>query len=102
MTTPQADGFYFYADYCSGRIWAAAEQADGVWIATEVLDTEHNVSSFGEDEAGELYIAHHAPSDGTIYRMVLHDAIGSLRPSPPIKPPQRKGIALPWLPLLLD
>ncbi|MCH8839405.1 MAG: hypothetical protein IH831_01760 [Planctomycetes bacterium] len=102
MTTPQADGFYFYADFCSGRIWAAVEQAEGIWIATEVLDTEHNVSSFGEDEAGELYITHHAPSDGTIYRMVLHDAIGSLRPSQPIKPPQRKGIALPWLPLLLD
>ena len=96
MTTPQAVGFYFYADYCSGRIWAAVEQAAGIWITTEVLDTEHNVSSFGEDEAGELYIAHHAPSDGTIYRMVLHDALGSLRPS------QRKGIALPWLPLLLD
>ncbi len=95
VTTPLSDGFYFYADYCSGRIWAAVEEENGIWIETEVLDTVHNISSFGEDETGELYFAHHAASDGNIYRMLLHDALGSLRSS------QRKGIALPWLKLLL-
>ena len=80
MATPQAEGLYFYADFCSGRIWAAGEQANGIWITTEVLDTEFNITSFGEDETGELYIAHHAPSNGSIYRMVLHEALGSLQP----------------------
>ena len=45
-----------------------------------MLDTEFNITSFGEDETGELYIAHHAPSNGSIYRMVLHEALGSLQP----------------------
>jgi hypothetical protein len=90
--TPEAEGLYFYADFCAGRIWAAAERKNGNWKATEVLDTEFNITSFGEDEAGELYFAHLASSNGAIYRMVLRDALGSLQPS----------VAMPWLPLLLD
>lgn len=79
--TPQADGIYFYADYCSGRLWGAVRQADGGWTATEVLDTGYDISTFGQDEAGELYLAHHSPSGGAVYRMVLHEALGDLGPS---------------------
>lgn len=53
---PMLHGAYFYADYCSGALWAAAADADGVWRSTKVLDMGLTVSSFGEDEAGELYI----------------------------------------------
>jgi glucose/arabinose dehydrogenase len=53
---PMLNGVYFYADYCSGALWAAIADADGVWRSTKVLDTGLTVSSFGEDEAGELYI----------------------------------------------
>ena len=79
--TPEAQGLYFYADYCSGRIWAAAEGgggAGGAWRATEILDTRHDISSFGEDEAGELYLADHARR-GAVYRLVLHEALGRLQ-----------------------
>ena len=78
---PQADGTYFFGDYCSGRIWAAAPRADGTWAAVEALDTDYNISTFGEDDAGELYVAHYAARDGAVYRMALHDALGGLRPS---------------------
>ena len=44
-------GTYVYGDYCSGEIfaWDGAAQ-------TVLLDTTMNISSFGEDELGELYV----------------------------------------------
>ena len=52
---PQLVGLYFLADYCSGKLWALREQADG-WHLVELLDTEHQITSFGEDLEGELYV----------------------------------------------
>lgn len=49
-------GAYVYGDYCTGRIWAAEEQAPGQWTSTEVFDLSSNVLGFGEDEQGELYV----------------------------------------------
>lgn len=45
------DGNYLYADYCTGEIfeWDGATQ-------TVLLDTAMRISSFGEDEQGELYV----------------------------------------------
>ncbi len=62
---PAFRGTYFYADYVSGRIWAATPQGDR-WQSREVLQTNLNISSFGEDAAGELYVIDHR---GTVYRM---------------------------------
>ena len=44
-------GTYIYGDYCTGEMftWDGASQ-------TLVLDTALNISSFGEDEQGELYV----------------------------------------------
>jgi glucose/arabinose dehydrogenase len=68
---PQLQGVYFYADYCSGQIWGAAP--DGArWTTTPLLDTSALISTFGEDEAGELYLADKA--GGQIYRVVGTDA----------------------------
>ena len=46
-----ASGTYVYGDYCSGEIFAWANNTQSV-----ILDTSLNISSFGEDEAGELYV----------------------------------------------
>jgi glucose/arabinose dehydrogenase len=54
---PGLRGTYLFADYCSGTVWAL-RPADGFAVA-QVMDTDHNVSSFGEDEAGELYVVDH-------------------------------------------
>ncbi len=45
------DGAYAYADYCTGEIyiWNNNQQ-------TLLLDSPRNISSFGEDEDGELYV----------------------------------------------
>jgi glucose/arabinose dehydrogenase len=55
-TAPAAwGGIYFYGDFGSGRIWALERLNDG-WRNTLVLDTELSIASFGEDEAGHLYV----------------------------------------------
>jgi glucose/arabinose dehydrogenase len=77
-TFPGLVGTYFYADFCSGRIWGAVENG-GTWTTAGSLDTALNISSFGEDEAGEIYVAH---IGGAIYRLVAvfsHDFDGDGR-----------------------
>jgi uncharacterized protein (TIGR03437 family) len=60
---PSLEGIYFYGDYGSGRIWGL--RSNGTQGANrELLDTNLNISTFGEDEAGELYVANHG---GDIY-----------------------------------
>lgn len=52
---PTLYGRYVYADFCSGRVWAAEPSANGTWSPRVLGDTSYFISSFGEDEAGELY-----------------------------------------------
>jgi glucose/sorbosone dehydrogenase len=60
------DGIYFFGDYCSGRIWGLRPAGPG-WQVKLLLDSPFNISSFGEDEAGRLYLADLA--SGTVYRL---------------------------------
>jgi glucose/arabinose dehydrogenase len=63
---PQLYGVYLYGDYCTGRIWGATQDAAGNWSATELLHPPIFISSFGEDEVGNIYVVNHG---GTIYRV---------------------------------
>jgi glucose/arabinose dehydrogenase len=69
---PLARGAYFFADFCSGRIWSLHRGADGAWQQTQMLDTSLSISSFGEDDAGELYVV--SLEQGGLYRLVLGPA----------------------------
>ena len=68
-------GIYFYADYCSGRIWGASQIGANTWSSTEYFNTSLEISSFGEDETGELYLAHRDSNNGAIYRFSHADPI---------------------------
>ena len=59
-------GAYVYADFCSGKIWAL--RFDGVQVTEhlELVDSPLQISSFGEDVDGELYIL---SFDGKIYQL---------------------------------
>ncbi len=60
-------GAYIYGDFCSGEILQLFPASSG-GAQTLLLDTSNNnLSSFGEDEAGELYVV---KLDNTIQRMV--------------------------------
>jgi hypothetical protein len=54
-------GTYVYADYCTGEIftWNGTAQ-------TVLFDTSMSISSFGEDESGEIYVVN---LDGAISRL---------------------------------
>jgi glucose/arabinose dehydrogenase len=56
---PALNGVYFYADYCSGNIWGLRREANGAWSQTQLLASGQTISSFGEDEAGEVYLTQH-------------------------------------------
>jgi len=61
------NGTYFFSDFCSGKLWGLRKKTDGSWEWAKFLDTGLSVSSFGEDEAGEVYILDLAK--GGIYRI---------------------------------
>ena len=48
-------GEYIYADYGSGRIWALRPDGQNGYISEQIEDTSRGPTSFGVDEAGELY-----------------------------------------------
>lgn len=64
---PGLYGSYIYGDYCNGNIWGLNNQA-GEWANQLLLDTSLSISTFGEDENGELYLAD--ISTGDIYQVV--------------------------------
>lgn len=63
---PALVGHYLFGDYCSGRIWSLAQDASGRWTMRQLVDSPFSISSFGEDEQGELYVVHYG---GAIYRV---------------------------------
>ena len=82
-------GRYFFADYVQGRVWSlllAVDPGTGEATASDLIDHTAdlggsavlgNISSFGVDAGGELYIVNHTA--GTIVQ--IESTAG--RPSPP-------------------
>lgn len=53
---PAWNGVYFYGDYCSGEILGLVHNADSSWESRLLYDTGFLITSFGLDEAGEIYV----------------------------------------------
>ncbi len=78
---PDLKGYYFFADYQSGRIWSF--RYNGVSVSafeerTAELDPPgaiqiNSIASFGEDAYGEIYLVDHG---GEIFKIVPAVAIG--------------------------
>jgi glucose/arabinose dehydrogenase len=69
---PEIAGDYFFADFCSGKVWSF-KLADGK--AAELTDWtamlgKPQISSFGVDDAGEMYMT---TLDGELYQIVRGD-----------------------------
>jgi glucose/arabinose dehydrogenase len=58
-------GIYFYGDECSGKIWGLIHTHSG-WESQVMFETGANITTFGQDQAGEIYFA---DRKGTIYRL---------------------------------
>jgi glucose/arabinose dehydrogenase len=68
---PALAGAYLFADYCQGTVWTLEREAGGAVVVAPLLQAR-SVSSFGEDQAGELYLCDHA--GGVVQRFVAPDA----------------------------
>lgn len=69
---PGLQGYYVFGDYGSGRIWALQETSPGTWSRHTLLTPGQTglagrLSSFGEDEDGEIYVC---DINGNILKLV--------------------------------
>lgn len=64
---PDWQGVYLYGDYCTGRVWGLLRNAEGDWMHTVLFDNVGRITSFGEDEQGEIYLVDRM---GLIYTLV--------------------------------
>lgn len=63
---PEWRGIYFYGDYGSGNIWGLYPSETGDWENRLLFQTGRSITSFGEDESGELY---YVSLDGGLYKL---------------------------------
>ena len=59
-------GVYLFGDYCTGTVWGLIQDGDGSWRQERLFENVGRISSFGEDQDGELYLV---DISGTIYRL---------------------------------
>ena len=67
---PSLVGTYLYADLCSGHLRGLARAAAGDWAVSGPIATGLTPTSFGADEAGELYVT---DLRGGLYRITTFD-----------------------------
>lgn len=63
---PEWNGVYLYGDYCSGRVWGLLPGGDSGWQSQLLFDTDFNLTAFGQDAAGSVYVIDHR---GGVYRL---------------------------------
>ncbi|MCA9525317.1 MAG: PQQ-dependent sugar dehydrogenase, partial [Myxococcales bacterium] len=80
---PELFGAYLFADYASGRIWALRRGDAGAPADVTLLaDTDHRISSFGEDADGELYVVAFTAGQ-SILRLRRRGGVPDPEPIPP-------------------
>lgn len=63
---PEWFGVYVFGDFCSGKVWGILPAENGNWIVDLLFETGVNISSFGEDVFGEIYMISH---NGTLFQL---------------------------------
>ena len=53
---PELVGAYIYGDWSTGRVWGVRHDGKRATWNAELVDTPFNITGFGTDHAGELYI----------------------------------------------
>ena len=67
-------GIYFYADFCSGRIWGLRQIGD-TWESALLYHAPFRITSIGEDEDGNLYVANY--NEGYIMALETVEPLGN-------------------------
>lgn len=63
---PEWQGVYFYGDWCSGTVWGLLRLPDGTFQNNVLFQGLGNITAFGQDEAGEVYLVDYS---GSILRL---------------------------------
>lgn len=63
---PDWRGVYLYGDWCTGIVWGLIRDANGQWINEVLFDTSAQISSFGLDSQGRVYMVDHG---GSVFRL---------------------------------
>jgi glucose/arabinose dehydrogenase len=63
---PEWRGVFLYGDYCSGNVWGLWRDAQSAWNSALLFRTGFNISAFGIDDSGEVYLSDYG---GAIYRL---------------------------------
>ncbi|MDH5606613.1 MAG: PQQ-dependent sugar dehydrogenase [Anaerolineae bacterium] len=63
---PGLFGVYLYGDFCSGKIWGLLQHSSGPWNNQLLFSIPGTISSFGQDQAGDIYAL---TLNGRIYRL---------------------------------
>jgi glucose/arabinose dehydrogenase len=56
---PDLVGVYIYGDWSTGRVWGIKHDGNSVIWHRELVDTPFNITGFGVDHAGEIYVIDH-------------------------------------------
>lgn len=64
---PNMQGTYFYADFCTGKLWGLKKVGNN-WQSTFIVDSPQLVSSFGQDQEGNIYLLD--LSTGEVFKIV--------------------------------
>lgn len=64
---PSMQGIYLFGDYGSGLIWGLFMDDVGTWQNAILFRIGGSITSFGEDESGEIYVA---DLSGHIFRLI--------------------------------
>lgn len=80
-TFPSFDGWYFFIDYVSNRLWQTkGTSVAGLQVITKSITNVASISSFGVSESGELYAValddgsfNPGPTSGSLFRIIDQD-----------------------------
>jgi len=64
---PEWQGIYLFGDYCRGTIWGLFRDGQGIWQVKSLFETGVYISSFGQDDDGEIYLLDHG--NGQVLRL---------------------------------
>lgn len=64
---PELAGWYIYADYGTGTLWALRQREDGTIDNRTLLQSDQNITSFGKDANEELYVC---TQGGQVFKLV--------------------------------
>lgn len=64
---PEWQGVYLFGDFCTGNVWGLQRDAQGAWQQKLLFENAGQITSFGEDESGEVYMVDRA---GVVKKLV--------------------------------